>query len=41
MILSSTGSTGAIIAVVIVVVLVISLVGWWISTSNKFKRMGV
>lgn len=41
MILSSTGSTGAIIAVIIVVVLVISLVGWWISTSNKFKRMGV
>ena len=41
MILSSTGSTGIIVAVVIVVVLVIALVGWWISTSNKFKRMGV
>lgn len=41
MILSSTGSTGIIVAVVIIVVLVIALVGWWISTSNKFKRMGV
>lgn len=41
MILSSTESTGIIVAVVIVVVLVIALVGWWISTSNKFKRMGV
>ena len=41
MILSSTGSTGIIVAVVIIVVLVIALVGWWISPSNKFKRMGV
>ena len=42
MILSNTiGEYLPLIIVAIIVILIVSVIGWWISTSNKFKRMGV
>ena len=32
---------GAVIGIVVAVVIIIAIIGWWISTSNKFKVMQV